>query len=308
MNPEVENPKPEESTPLPQIRTFQGDVADALKDQGESVMSIRRAELTRQGGGNEFAPRPTPQETLEAKSTQKMILSIFGAIIFLGLGAVAVWYAYSGYKEKTALPTVVVIPNQFITSDSTANIDVTGLARESFISAFNIRKSENLKNNFVEHIQLNKGVSTTTVSIKTADFLNILNTQAPTSLVRALNPLFMLGTIGDTTDASSTPHTYLLIKVDSFENVFAGMLGWEQNLREDLLPLFASEETMLKIPAQTPFVDVIIQNKDTRALKDSGGNTVLLYTFFDNNMLIITDSAATLRTLIIKLNTSKLSR
>ncbi len=308
MNPEAENPKPEATPSIPQIRTFQGDVADALKNQGESVMSIRRAELTKQGGGNEFAPRPTPQEQIEMRSSQKMILSIIGAIVLLALGGVLGWYAFNSYKVKTALPAVVVTPNQFISTDSTSNIDASGLARETFISAFNVLKSENLKNNFVEQIQMKKGLGTTTVLLKTSEFFNILNTKAPASLVRALNPNFMLGTIGEINGASSTPHTFLLFKLDSFENVFAGMLGWEPSLGEDLLPLFVSEETAANFPTQNQFVDVTIQNKDARALKDSNGNTVMLYSFFDNNTLIIADNSTTLRALVIKLNTSKLSR
>ncbi len=293
---------------LKQIRTFQGDVAEALKDQGESVMSIRRAELVKQGSGNEFAPRPTPQEELEKKSTQNMILLLLGAVILLAFGGVGVWYAYSGYKEKTALPSVVVELNKFISTETTKTIDVSGLAREAFVSTFNTEKNIENKNASLKQIILIKRFGSTTPLVTTKVFFDILNTGAPASLIRALDPMFMLGVIGDTSDASSTPHTFILIKIDSYENTFAGMLGWEQSLAKDLLPLFADSTTLPNFPSDTLFQDITIQNKDARALKDAAGKTVLLYSFYDNNMLIITDNEVSLRTLVIKLNAGKLSR
>ncbi len=299
---------PEENSPLKQIRTFQGDVAEALKNQGESVMSIRRAELTKQGGGNEFAPQPTPQEELEKKSREKIILLIVGTFILIALGGVGMWYAYSGYKEKTALPTVIVIPNKFISTETSSEINVSGLARETFFSAFNLEKNTEVKNATLKQVQLIKDYATTTRLIKTTEFFDILNTKAPSSLIRALNPMFMFGVIGDTSDASSTPHTFIIFKSDSFENTYAGMLGWEKNMSEDLLPLFVSEDISLNFPSDTPFIDSTIQNKDARTLKDTSGKTVMLYSFFDNNILIITDNESSLRTLVIKLNADKLSR
>jgi len=292
---------------LKQIRTYQGDVSEALKNQNESLVSIRRAELVKEGGGNEFAPRRTPEEEAERKSMQKMILLVVGTILLLILGGIGAWYAYTSYKSKSALPAVVVIPNQLISSELTADLKVSGLARDSFISAFDLEKNNEIKNNSVEQIQLKK-VSTSTPLVTTEEFLNILNTKAPANLVRAFNPLFMLGLIGDTILASSTPHTFIIIKLDSFENAYAGMLSWEKNMADDLLPLFVSEDIYSSFPSNTLFQDITLQNKNARALKDEKGNTVLLYSFFDNNLLIITDNESSLRTILVRLNTGKLSR
>jgi hypothetical protein len=292
---------------LKQIRTYQGDVAEALKDQSESLVSIRRAELVKQGEGNEFAPRKTPEEEAERKSREKIILLIVGTVLLLILGGVGVWYAYIGYQTKTALPAVVIIPNKFISSETSFDLNVSGLARDSFLSTFDVERTKEIKNGNIEQIQLKKN-STSTPLISTGEFLNILNTKAPDSLVRAFDPLFMLGVIGDTTEASSTPHTFLIIKLDSFDNAYAGMLSWENNLQDDLLPLFASADIVASTTSNIAFQDITIQNKDARAIKDTNGNTILLYSFFDNNMLIITDNESSLRSLVIRLNTEKLSR
>lgn len=307
MSPEVESPKSEENSSLKQIRTYQGDVADALKNQSESLVSIRRAELVKQGGGNEFAPRRTPEEEALRKSREKTLLLVLGTLILLVLGGIGIWYAYTSYKTKSALPVVVVIPNKFISSEISIDLNISGLARDSFLSTFNLERNKEIKSGNIEQIQLKRN-STSTPLINTEDFLNILNTKAPSSLVRAFDPLFMLGLIGDTSLASSTPHTFLLIKLDSFENSYAGMLAWEKDLSNDFLSLFASDETISNIPSDVPFQDITIQNKDARIIKDQNNNTILLYSFYDNNMLIITDNESSLRALIIRLNTSKLSR
>ena len=292
---------------LKQIRTFQGDVAEALKDQNESIVSIRRAELKKQGGGDEFAPRRTLEEEANRKSGEKIILLVVGTIILLILGGIGAWYAYTGYQTKTALPAVVVTPNKFISSEISFDLNVSGLARDSFLSAFDVEKSKKIKTGDIEQIQLKKA-STSTPLITTREFFNILNTKAPDSLIRAFDPLFMLGVIGDTTEASSTPHAFLLIKLDSFDNAYAGMLSWETNLQDDLLPLFVDANTLASTTSNIAFQDITIQNKDARAIKDPNGNTIFLYSFFDNNMLIITDNESSLRSLVIRLNTEKLSR
>ena len=187
------------------------------------------------------------------------------------------------------------------------NLNISGLARDSFISTFNLERNKIIKDGSIEQVQLKK-ISTSTPLVTTEEFFNILNTKAPGTLIRALDPLFMLGLIGDTSQASSIAHTFLIIKLDSFDNTYAGMLAWENDMSNDLLPLFASEEAVSTLPSNTPFQDITIQNKDARALKDQNGNTVLLYSFYDNNMIIITDNETSLRTLVIRLNTEKLSR
>ena len=95
-----------------------------------------------------------------------------------------------------------------------------------------------------------------------------------------------------------TPKPFLLIKLDSFEQAYPGMLEWEKDIKDDLLPLFANDEKVLAIPADKTFDDLTISNKGTRVLRDSERNAVLIYTFIDNNMLLITDNEDSLKNLL----------
>ncbi len=313
MNPE--QPIEDASSPLKQIRTFQGDVASALHKQNESLVSIQRSEHAVREARKVFATPKSAEEIAREESNKKLIFLLIGSLILIALSGLIGWYAYKGYMTKTALPVVEQTPNRLLSSGSEVRISADNLSREAFILGVGSEATKKMTNGAVVQIQLNKKTATTTTVITTHDLLNILESRAPGSLIRSLNPVFMLGLLGgETVSTNSTStnrtsnHVFLLIKLNSFDNAFPGMLEWEKNMRDDILPIFASPEILATTSPSAIFSDITIQNKDARILKDSTGQTVLLYSFFDNNMLIITDNEMSLRAIISKLNAEKLSR
>jgi len=135
--------------------------------------------------------------------------------------------------------------------------------------------------------------------LPTVELLKILETKVPPNLARAFDPLFMFGTLGES--------HFLIIKLASFENAFAGMLTWENDLSQDMGPLFSTAELLRSLPPETDFIDITDRNKDIRAIT-LGNQPILAYSFLDNNILIITDKIDTLRTLIDRITREKLSR
>jgi len=166
-----------------------------------------------------------------------------------------------------------------------------------------IERSKERGGSSVTQIQLKRGTGVAAEILNTADFLTRLNVHAPQALVRSFGDLFMLGVLG-----SNPPHTLIIATVDSFQNAFPGMLEWESRMAEDLLPIFAEEETIKNVPTSTLWQDAIIGNRDTRILKDPNGNTVLLYAFFDGRLLIITDNEMSFRLISDRLESQKLER
>lgn len=289
---------------LKQIRTFQGDVASALQKQKESIYSIQQAERARseQISKMRTGGRVAPTEYENPKNRKVGILLFVGIILLLILAGVVGFYSYTEYKKKTALPVIVSAPeNRFIATASSEDINILPLDRESFIDLVRTKRATNNKD--INHLVLKKGDDETAPLLTTEEFLVLLRAEAPGSLVRSFNPLSMFGILG-----GSPSHTFLLIKLDSYENAFAGMLAWETNLKENLLPLFATDEEIAKIPGDANFVDISIQNKDARALKNSDDEVIFLYSFFDNDTLVITGSEGALKSLIQRLTAQKLSR
>ncbi len=117
--------------------------------------------------------------------------------------------------------------------------------------------------------------------------------------MRSFEPYFMLGTLGES--------RFIIFRLASFENAFSGMLNWEKNLPADLGTLFSTAPLLSNITTESVFKDVIYRNKDVRLLSvPTGPNStsttpVLMYSFFDNKKLIITDNIETLQILIDRL-------
>ena len=282
-----------EETPLKQIRTFQGDVAEALEKQRESLVSIQRAEQLKKSSSG---ASNTPEITEKRK---QFFYLLVGSFFFLILGIVGAWYAYNEFLRKTATPEIALPENRFISANTEMRIDVLGASRETLISSLT-GATEGVPRGELKHVVLNKILGEEeTELLTTSEFFKALESQAPGNLVRAFEPLFMYGALGES--------AFLIIKLASFENAFAGMLNWEKNLSQDIGPLFATRGLLRSLPLEPVFSDVTDRNKDIRMLSLEN-QTVLLYSFFGNDILIITDNLETLRTLIDRLTQEKLSR
>lgn len=288
------------SSPLKQIRTFQGDVANIISSQQESIVSIQRKEVARK---EEVRAASPAERTQEEKSQKKNLVFAALALLFLTLGSGGAWYAYSTYKEISTPPTISAAPNTFISVQGEIVIDTSLLSRDALIQKIQEARTLERGGTAVEHIQLINGIGENAPLETIGGFLQLLRSSAPGSLVRAFDPLFMTGILG-----GSPAHTFILIKLTSFENAFPGMLAWEITLQNDLLSLFASPAVISNVQPEKEFEDITIQNKDARVLRDANGRTVMLYSFFDNTMLVITDNEESLRALILRLTTEKLSR
>lgn len=291
---EPEEKKDTYQSPLKQIRTFEGDVAEAIQKKNESLISIQEKQVKKQG--NVVSTKePSP------RGSRSLVMAFF-TIFFIAVGSYGAYYAWTRYQTQVVVPVVSTPPNQFLMADSITDIDGSTLGRESLLATIATTKSKLRGGSSVEQIQLHYGGDPTSDLMTTSDFLFRLASHAPAPLVRAFDKSFMLGVMG------SPSHTFLIVKLTSFENAFPGMLEWEPLMAEDIWPLVASESVIDSIPSQPQFDDVVIENRDARILKDNSGRTALLYSFYDNNYLIITDNETTFRTIIQRLDSQKLSR
>jgi len=275
------------SSPLKQIRTFQGDVAEALGRQNESLVSIQRQEA---------AKRDPATEALagEAEKRRKdFVFLLIGSLFLIIVGLAGAWYGYQEFLKKSAPPQLVVPSNRFIPATSETTLNSTALNRESFALAF-VEASGGLGKNELRQVVLRTGEDSAAPLTSTTQFFILLESRAPGSLVRAFEPIFMIGVAGES--------PFMIIKLASFENAFAGMLQWEKDMGEDLAALFPKANVSASV-----FKDVIVKNKDVRVLEIEG-ETVLLYSFFDNDMVIVTDKIETLQILIERLTREHLSR
>src|SRR3989344_7405846 len=113
---EAHEEKSNQPPPLKQIRTFQGDVAEALQKQQESLVSIQRAEHLK---------RSSVEPSGNDGARKQSLFLILGSLLLVALGSAGVWYAYNEFVKKTTTPTMAVPANRFVTANTEVNLDIT---------------------------------------------------------------------------------------------------------------------------------------------------------------------------------------
>jgi hypothetical protein len=96
------------------------------------------------------------------------------------------------------------------------------------------------------------------------------------------------------------------VKNNYFQNVFAGLIAWEDLMINDLRAYMVEASSTSALRGS--FVDRIVKNKDVRVFKDVYGNTLLLYSFVNNDLIVFAKNESTLSYIVTRLDQSSLSR
>ena len=94
------------------------------------------------------------------------------------------------------------------------------------------------------------------------------------------------------------------------------MIRWEKDMAADLRKIFieqkittgTSTQNISSINLNSNFEDLVIKSKNVRALRDGRGNIVLLYSFLNEEYIVITTNDDTFREVLNRFLTSKLVR
>jgi len=277
------------------LRTLRGDIEEVVKEGKTSAVKIAVAENKRATGNEETISNFTaPRRELPIKN---ILIGVAGLILIAG-GGVGLYFIYQ--KASAPEPVALNTPKQtLINTEAEKVLDISNLDRPKLITAINAEKNSLPKNlSTITGINLvRKTNATTTEAVPAGDFLEQLQIQTDTSFVRALEPNFVFGfhILGQT-------EPFLILKTNSYDSAYAGLLRWENYLATDLGPIFLSTTTV------GFFEDKIIYNKDTRILSDADGKIILLYSFNDKNTIIITTNETTFKNLVDRLRAAKLIR
>jgi len=330
---------PQNTGSIKSLRTFQGDVAEAIKQQNASVLTIAFAEKRRQENVAKPLPRanvvtsapqaimqvvPQKEKKTADPQVRKNILMIALSILLIafGIGSVAGFYYLQ--KKQTDPITKEERSSSILGWSKKETLMVEPLKRDSLIDAiYTKRQVGQIGEGEILYIEF---VGTIDQFVTTQEFFSILKSKAPASLLRAFGNTFMFGFFK--TNGNNVP--FLLVRLESFERAFNGMLSWEKILFEDIGSLFSrdilpiyentkanatttstsTEPRILTLTSPDPqgFLDEAIRNKDARVLKSTRGETILLYSFLDKETLLITSHEAVLQELINKLVSQKLIR
>jgi hypothetical protein len=287
------------------LETYQGDIEEVVGKQNTSMVSIAAAEATRRAQ----AALPATEPRKWVSQTVNMVL-IGGGIILLVGAALAVWYVARPAPSVSIAPDA---PAPFLFVDQTYGFSVplSSFKRSTAMNALEAQREKiALSLGLVGRIYLaipptTEGGTATPLSV--AQLLQVLAPNAPDLLLRSIDPYeYLLGV-----HSYDVNQAFLILRTQSYEQTFSGMLNWEPNMRQDLNPLFSrtpsphqGNENADLTAAQNKFVDRIVENHDTRVIENPYGDILLLWGFVDRNTLVITTNEATFREIISRLKTT----
>jgi hypothetical protein len=296
-------------TPIAPLQTYQTDVESVITQKNISGVDIVTAESERAGKrGGLFT---FPEKGIDMGKLKKV--STLLCSLALVIGAAALLY-FVFLRPAPTSPGQVTAVAPFIGVDET---QVLVLTPEQVKRSVMMGNLVSLKNKTGVSLGLISRIYVTSSSSTVKDVLppqldvqSLLSTLGPNTssdFLPTLDPTYYI--LGVHVYDGNQP--FLILRVDSYEQAFSGMLAWERTMPQELAPLFTRTprpklpgevvpEATSTVPSitSTQFQDKIVENHDARVITNAQGDILLLWTFLDRNTLVIATNDATLRELI----------
>jgi len=299
------------------IRTFHSDVAETIKEQKFSVSDIALAEQKKR------IRTPTKPKIQVKKKVGKNVIIIAIGAVFVLAGAFGVYLALqnltdTGEPIDFAHETLIFVNEQL-------EVPATNLSRRKTLELLSeVKGATNLSLGEIADIQFITSSLDTSRVVNSSYFLNLLDSRASSAFDRALLNEFMLGI-----HMFDEERYFIILKTDSFETAFAEIFKWEDKIEDDLSfivrkvkditpPTQVATSTATSTPTATntpektlaeihknKFIDVVIRNRDVRAIFGSDGKPTFLYSFPDKETIVITSNANTLVEVFERLTTAR---
>lgn len=262
----VENKKIKE--PLKSLRTYQGDVDEAISKNKYSATSILIAEQKRKEDNPE-------SEKPISHFRNKFFVTI--GISFLVIGVVVVGVVY--YLQKNQKVVIEQKTKTLVGFSLEKDVSIENSSRENLLTTIlQEKKSFNLPINSILYLNI---VNRDNTEARIENALSLLSPNMPPSLARSFGDKYMLGLF-----SFDTNEFFIILTTKDYASSFSGMLKWEKVIGKDIGRLFDIEENTGT--STSVFLDEELNNKDLRILKDTSNKTVLLYSFIDKDTLVIT--------------------
>lgn len=281
----------EKTSWLSPIRTYKNDAAESIEETGGSQISIVAAEQQKRAVNNDFSERGST-----ASSPMRSVVYLTLSIVLV---AGSLWSGYFFYKQGTTNEQAQesnseTAPLLFVNKEERVAVGVA--EGEEMLRLLN-QARVGVSGGFNDII----GFSITSTGIFGENGLTgreflVRIPRAPGPFARLVDERFLFAVH---TGEKKAP--VLLFKISDFETGFDALLDWEGSMSTDLAPLFGT-------PVIGEFEDVIIQNKDTRLLKNRLNQTVLLYGFPNTSTVVITTNENTFFEVFNRLASSKATR
>lgn len=276
-----------ERVPIKSLRTFQGDVQEAIEKNKYSSTTILVTEQKRK------LERPEIADLQKKSSIKNNTYILFGSL-FIILGIVSFVGLY--YLRPTNEVGVDKKQKTIITYSEEMEIESTNTDRGTIIKNIDENKeSWDSIVNSVLYLNFKSGDNLESVE----NILSIFGPNMPPSLTRSFGEEYMAGIY-----SFDTNEFFVILTIEDYSLAYSGMLKWEKDISKDMGELFNIELNNGTTTDNT-FVDEAVKNRDMRVLKDNNGNPKITYSFIDRKTLVITKSEGILSAIAGKITLNK---
>ncbi len=295
------------------LHTYRQDVQDLVKNRKISLvkaMAMQMDKNAKSGGGKRVVFEDYFSEDKD-KKTAKFIILI--SILLLIMGGLALFVAYGIYQVRIQQVLQdkknTLVDNNMFFVEHRARINVTDRLPREILSDLSrmLRRSQATLGSITQilpewSVWSDETGNKITFTIDQAQLVKVLGLSLPDAFIRNLGEpdKYMLGMhMAD----RNTP--FLLLTTRSYEYAFAGMLDWEKRAEYELSPFFNLGGSS---SGKRVFEDLVVKNIDARAIRDEDRNLKLLYSFLDQNTILITNNIHTLIEVAERYKVRKASR
>lgn len=280
------------------IHTYKSDFVDRIHETGATDIDVLTAE---QNAG-------VMHIDTEKESHGNTLLFAIGGILLFTISVLGIIFAYQYRTKINSAPVVSKVPS-LVATDAKLEISGSGKTLLRAIAEASLKPIQN--NTFVLLYVSNTATSTdgtvTSTFEKGGKVIASLPINMPALLARTIKNDSSLGLVR----ARKEIRPFFVLHVGSYDSAFAGMLRWEKTIQGDLGLLYpnytyATEPNSTTTPTniKISFKDEIVSNHDTRILRDRAGNSILLYGFWNKNILIIARNPVAFAEIISRLGNS----
>ncbi len=291
---DLEQKETEKKDGVPSIRTYKNDVSNYIKKEGKTLSDIAIAEQNRK---NRNLSNLEISDQNQKSSAKKIIL----AVIFLVLGSLIVFLFFFIKNKYLNNSTSVQKTNQVKATTFDSSLESKDLELDNLKTSYVFGKIDAKLKESGEIYYLK--ITNNDKPITGRGLLESLDIYVPSELARSLKNDFAIGSMGGKA-------RFIVLKTSYYANAFSGMLKWEKNIYSDLKNILDLKNESFETTGTTTdsyslktsmFYDGIISNRDSRILRDGQNKTLLIYSFIDNETLVIASNENLLKTLTQKL-------
>lgn len=267
------------------VRTYQNDISSFVKNNNTSLSDIY---LAKNKSGQTF-------NNTDSQNGNKKLLGISVILIIIAIFITGFIFIYQ--KSSTVSKNKSKItPVSLIYKEYEKEIYIRNLSRSSIADKINAQTLDiSIPLNSIMNIYLTTGSSESKHIVDAIEFLVSLESRSSQKFLRFIDPKFMLGVY-----SSQGNHKFIILKTKSFENLFPETLKWESSILSDLEPYFGKKNV-----DNLDFKDIVLQNKDLRAILDNEGKIIFGYSFPNKDYLVIADDKSTFKELFRRLSTGE---